>query len=179
MIPTTARRTLLAIAAAACTATAQAGECPFPGQQPMLVAQLFFGQDIAGHGRIAPRAWREFLRSDVSKTRRFHGFTVYDAYGQWLDPQTRRLGREPSKVVEIAAADSPALESAITALIARYRTRFRQQAVRPRHAARLRGVLGDGIFQLVVDGLDDQAGHAETIRRMSPALQTNSGTLPR
>jgi hypothetical protein len=128
MIPTTARRTLLAIAAAACTATAQAGECPFPGQQPMLVAQLFFGQDIAGHGRIAPRAWREFLRSDVSP--RFpDGFTVYDAYGQWLDPQTRKIGREPSKVVEIAAADSPALESAITALIARYRTRFRQQAV--------------------------------------------------
>jgi hypothetical protein len=102
--------------------------CPLAGQKPMLVVQLFFGQNIAGKKDITPAAWQAFLRQDMSP--RFpDGFTVFDAYGQWRDPATMRIGRERSKVIEIATDDSPAVRTKLEDVAARYRALFHQQSV--------------------------------------------------
>jgi hypothetical protein len=57
------------------------------------------------------------------------GFTVYEALGQWRDPRTRIIGREPSRVVEIDAPDTRDLRDRIAAVRAEYKTRFHQQSV--------------------------------------------------
>jgi len=126
------RATLLLLAAVAAlspTLTAAAEEpCPFPGQRPMLVTQLFFGQRVGGGGRVTPREWRSFLARTVTP-RLPDGFTVSDGYGQWLDPGTRKIAREPSKVLLVAAPDDPALRARIGEIVAAYRDHFRQQSV--------------------------------------------------
>jgi hypothetical protein len=107
---------------------ALAQTCPLSGQTPMLIVQMFFGQSIEGHRSISPAAWHAFLRNDV--TPRFPGgFTVFDSYGQWRDPATAHIGRERSKVIEIATPDAPAVRTKIEAIAARYRARFHQQSV--------------------------------------------------
>lgn len=117
---------VLALLSAAPDAFAQT--CPLAGGKPMLVVQLFFGQSIAGQRNIAPRAWQAFLKEDL--TPRFpDGFTVFDGYGQWRDPATAHIGRERSKIVEIATPDTPAIRAKIEDIAARYRARFHQQSV--------------------------------------------------
>jgi Protein of unknown function (DUF3574) len=119
----------LVFSAAFCFASdALAQSCPLPGQTSMLVVRMFFGQTIEGRRTIAPAAWQAFLRDEV--TSRFpDGLTVFDAYGQWRDPATRRIGRERSKVVEIATPDTPAIRAKIEDVAARYRALFHQQSV--------------------------------------------------
>ena len=109
-------------------ADARAQTCPLGGQSPMLIVQMFFGQNIEGRRNIAPAAWRGFLGREV--TQRFpDGFTVFDATGQWRDPKTRTIGREHTKVLEIATSDTPDMRSKIEDIAARYRTLFHQQSV--------------------------------------------------
>ncbi|MGB8365914.1 MAG: DUF3574 domain-containing protein [Rhizomicrobium sp.] len=106
----------------------RASQCPFRGQQPMLVVQLFFGQGVEGRGTISQSAWRSFLQQAV--TPRFaDGFTVYDTRGQWMNPNTHVISREKTKVVVVAAPDAPGLQAKIADLTMLYRRRFRQQSV--------------------------------------------------
>jgi hypothetical protein len=99
-----------------------AAPCPLPGQKPMLLVKLYFGQNGD------PRAWDRFLAGAV--TPRFpDGFTVYDARGQWTDPSTHRLTREASKVVEIAAPDTPVVRARVAEIARDYRVKFRQHSV--------------------------------------------------
>lgn len=94
----------------------------------MLVAQLFFGQGVPRGGDISAAQWQSFLRNDV--TPRFpDGLTVFDAYGQWRDPKTMHIGRERSKVIEIATDDTPDVRAKLEDIAARYRARFHQQSV--------------------------------------------------
>ena len=119
---------LCLLAASSLAAAAQETGCPLPGQKPMLIVQLFFGQSIAGRAPLSPQEWAEFLRRTV--TPRFpDGFTVYDAYGQWQDPGGQRIARQKTKVVMIATEDSPATRSRIDEVSRAYRTQFRQQSV--------------------------------------------------
>ena len=124
------RRFALALAAllAFGKAEARADEgCALPGQKPMLIVQLFFGQSEKG-SEIPHKAWQAFLRDEV--TQRFpDGFTVYDGYGQWRDPATSKIVRERAKVVEIAAESAPELGRKISELTALYRAKFHQQSV--------------------------------------------------
>jgi hypothetical protein len=101
--------------------------CPFAGQSPLLMVQMFFGQTVGRHA-IAAGAWQAFL-ADTVTPRLPNGFTVYDANGQWRDPRTGRIGRERTKVIEVAAPDSPGLRAAVEAIAAAYRSRFHQQSV--------------------------------------------------
>ena len=123
------RRFTVALAATLLFAPqALAQTCLLSGQQPMLVVQLFFGQNIAGQKNIAPAAWQAFLRQEV--TPRFpDGFTVLDAYGQWRDPKTMQIGRERSKIVEIATPNAPDITTKLEDIVAHYRARFHQQSV--------------------------------------------------
>jgi Protein of unknown function (DUF3574) len=117
--------------------------CPFAGQRPKLIVQLFFGQTIQdqstqdqsvrdqsgrGRGLISLRAWQRFVADTITPALP-SGFTVYDAYGQWLDSVTRTLGRETTKVVVVVEDDTPNFRARVAALAEAYRSRFDQHTV--------------------------------------------------
>ena len=109
-------------------ALAQDLSCPLPSQKPTLMIQLFFGQSIKNRGPVTKREWNSFLLHTV--TPRFpDGFTVYDAYGQWLNPDTHNVTRENSKVIVIAAADTAPVRANISEVSDVYRKLFLQQSV--------------------------------------------------
>lgn len=92
------------------------------------MVKMYFGRGMPGGRAVQPRAWTRFLSANV--TSRFpDGFTVYDAYGQWMDPKMKKPGHERTKVVEIAAPDSTANRSAIADIARNYRQAFHQQSV--------------------------------------------------
>jgi hypothetical protein len=94
----------------------------------MLLVQLFMGLNIPGRGSVAAKAWDSFLGSVV--TPRFpDGFTVYDAYGQWWNPQARSIAKENSKVIVIAVPDSQGVRARISEVSDAYRREFRQISV--------------------------------------------------
>ena len=117
---------LMLIAAASGSAAAQE-TCALPGQTRMLVAELFFGRASAT-GEVSEQQWRAFLRAEA--TPRFPaGLTAFDAYGQWQDPATKKIGRERTKVLLIATDDTDAARRKIEELAAAYRTAFAQKSV--------------------------------------------------
>ncbi len=109
------------------SAWAQEAPCPFPGQAPRLIVQLYLGQAIAGRGPVTPREWTRFL-ADTVTPRLPGGFTVFDAYGQWQGPG-QAIGRERTKVILVAAEDSPAFRAGVAEIAAAYRARFKQRLV--------------------------------------------------
>lgn len=121
-------RLLAALLLAAAPAWADPPACPFPGQTPMLVVQLFFGQSIKGVGLVSRRAWDEFVADTITPSLP-DGFTVYDARGQYLDKDTNAIGREPTEVVVVAGADTPDFRAHVAHVADAYRRRFRQGAV--------------------------------------------------
>ncbi len=102
--------------------------CDFPGQTQMLLVQLFMGLDMPDNTSVTPKAWNAFLGSVVTPVFP-DGFTVYDAHGQWWNPQTRSIAREPSKVIVIAVIDSQRARAGITAVADAYKKQFRQLSV--------------------------------------------------
>ena len=113
----------------ACQVTAAAAQlsCAAP-QKPMMEVELMFGRNIGGKLGVTDKLWASFLAREV--TPRFPaGLTVFDTSGQWSDAKTRKVVREPSKIVRvIVAADAPAREK-IDAIASAYKQRFRQDAV--------------------------------------------------
>jgi hypothetical protein len=119
----TAGLALLAMLAAAPAFAA----CP-AGETPMLHVRIYFGQTEADGKPIAAAAWEDFLATTV--TPRFPGgFTVYDARGQWRNLESKAIGREPSKIVEVDQRDTPKLHASIAQIRKAYRDRFHQQTV--------------------------------------------------
>jgi uncharacterized protein DUF3574 len=109
-------------------AEAQSISCPLAEQKPMLVFQLFFGRSVPNRGPVTATEWSTFLRQSV--TPRFpDGFTVYDAYGQWLDAQKHSIIRESTKVIVIAAIDTPEVRAKVAEVSENYRKLFHQQSV--------------------------------------------------
>jgi hypothetical protein len=94
----------------------------------MLVAELFMGRDIDGGGHVSDAEWEGFVADSLG--RYFpDGFTVLDAEGAWRDPRTGKTSHEDTKLVEVAAPDSPATQDALTHVMQDYKTRFHQQSV--------------------------------------------------
>ncbi len=88
-------------------------------QRPKQVAELLFGRDVGGRLGVSEAAWGRFLAREI--TPRFpDGLTVMDAAGQWRDPTTGAIEREPSKRVEIVlpgkADDQAQLEAIVECL---------------------------------------------------------------
>jgi hypothetical protein len=104
-----------------------AQSCPLP-QKPMVEAQLLFGRNIGGRLGVTNRLWSRFLEG-VIVPRFPDGLTVVDASGQWRDARTKRLIREPSKMVIVVAAQGSMLQDKIDAIVAEYKRRFHQDAV--------------------------------------------------
>jgi hypothetical protein len=119
---------VLAACAALASCAPPPAACLLPGQKPMLMIDLFFGRDIEGRGPVTDAEWADFTRTDI--TPRFpDGFSVFDAHGQWLNPQTNRIGAEASKMVRIEAMQAPGTAAKIAAVANAYRTQFHQSAV--------------------------------------------------
>ena len=103
-------------------AHAQAVQCS-GAQKPWVVAELLFGRT-----RVSEASWTRFLASEI--TPRFpDGLTVYDAKGQWRNPETKKISRERTKVVMIAMPPAADNDARLQQIIEAYKTRFRQQSV--------------------------------------------------
>jgi hypothetical protein len=114
------------IALTAASAAQPALQCT-GNQKPWMVAELLFGRS-----NVSDFNWDRFLTAEV--TPRFpDGLTVYDARGQWRNPQTKTIARERTKVVMIAmppdAGSEAKNEAKLQEIIAAYKTRFKQQSV--------------------------------------------------
>jgi hypothetical protein len=97
-------------------------------QQPRQVAELLFGRDIGHRLGVSEAAWRRFVAREM--TPRFpDGLTVTDAAGQWRDPATGAIEREPSKRVEIVLPGNAEDEARLEAVVAAYKRQFHQHAV--------------------------------------------------
>jgi hypothetical protein len=102
--------------------------CLLPGEQRMLVAELFFGRNISGRHPLSEAEWSDFAATSI--TPNFpSGFTVTDGTGQWQDPATGRISREPTKILLVAVPRQPDLASRLTAVINAFKSRFHQQSV--------------------------------------------------
>ncbi|HVC57008.1 MAG TPA: DUF3574 domain-containing protein [Stellaceae bacterium] len=94
----------------------------------MLVAELFFGRNIPGRGMLSDAEWAAFAAGTV--TANFpDGFTAFDGEGQWQNPATHQIAREPTKILLVAVRRSPDLARRLAAVIAAYKGRFHQQSV--------------------------------------------------
>jgi hypothetical protein len=94
----------------------------------MLVAELFFGRNIKGRGPLSDAEWADFAAQVI--TQNFpDGFTVFDGEGQWRNPTSGQIGREPTKILLVAAKRTPDLAGRISAVIDAYKSRYHQQSV--------------------------------------------------
>ena len=76
---------------------------------------------------MSDREWRDFLGRVV--TPRFPaGFTVWEAQGQWRGADGT-VEEEKSKVLAIFHDSADSSRAAVDAIVAAYRTEFRQEAV--------------------------------------------------
>lgn len=123
-----AQAAALCLIVAACTQPPASPSCAGLGGTPMLEYQLFFGRGIPGRSALTDQEWADFA-ADAVTPRLPDGFTALDADGQWLNPATRRIIRERTKVLIVAVPDTPATEAAITAIKDAYRQQFHQQSV--------------------------------------------------
>ena len=112
----------------ACTQTPPQPTCARVDGTPMVEYQLFFGRDIAGRPALTDQEWGDFAEQVVTP----HlpdGFTAFDADGQWMNPATRRIIRQRTKVIIVAMPATDAAASAIATVRDAYRTQFHQQSV--------------------------------------------------
>jgi hypothetical protein len=115
------------LAASVFTGAPAAAACNAP-LQPMQRIELMFGRNIRGHAGVGDAAWARFLAREI--TPRFpDGLTVVDAAGQWRDPATGRLAREPSRLVIIVTAGDAPADDKTAAIVAAYKQRFDQKSV--------------------------------------------------
>lgn len=119
---------VLLLAVASAGAFSQEVACPFPGQKPMLVVQMFFGRSVPHHHPVTAAEWNDFLKRTVTPLFP-DGFTVYDAYGQWQSPQSHAVSRDPTKVMVIATTDSSEVRAKVAEISGKYRQLFHQESV--------------------------------------------------
>jgi hypothetical protein len=95
----------------------------------MVVAELFFGRAIKGRTPLSDTEWAEFTVQTI--TPNFpDGFTVFDGEGQWRNPRTGHIARDPTKILLIATGPTLDLAQRLSAIGG------------SDHARRLRCVLG-------------------------------------
>jgi hypothetical protein len=122
---------LLLLVSAGC-APADAPEAPYvcllPGEKRMLVAELFFGRNVAGRAPVSEAEWADFAARVITPAFP-DGFTVTDGTGQWRNPDTGAVIREPTKILIAAGEQRADLKDRLIAVIDAYRSRFRQLSV--------------------------------------------------
>jgi hypothetical protein len=105
-----------------------AAPCLLPQEERMLVAELFFGRGIEGREPVTDAEWAEFAARTI--TPNFpDGFTVLDGAGQWRNPRTGAIARDPTTILLAAVKREPDLAQRLSAVIDAYKQRFDQQSV--------------------------------------------------
>lgn len=118
----------LAVLAAQSSVQAQMPPSCAGNRQPRQLAELLFGRDIGTKLGVSEAAWSRFVSREL--TPRFpDGFTVTDAIGQWRDPATGTILREPSKRVEIVLPGRADDETRLDTVAQAYKRDFHQHAV--------------------------------------------------
>src|SRR4051812_3689765 len=101
--------------------------CP-DGTRRGVVAQLIFGRNIGHRLGVGEADWTRFLDQEVAP--RFpDGLTVLNGLGQWRDPDTGRIVREPSKVLLVALPEGIEGRTRLKEIAEAYKEQFKQQAV--------------------------------------------------
>ena len=120
---------LILLAASASDTSAQTLAIVCHGaQRPGQIAELLFGRDIGNHVGVSEAAWTRFVAREI--TPRFpDGLTITNAIEQWRNPKSGRMGREPSKRVEIVLPGRADDEARLDAIVAAYKRRFHQHSV--------------------------------------------------
>jgi Protein of unknown function (DUF3574) len=96
-----------------------------PGASHMRTT-LYFG---LAHplGKVSESQWQAFLRDEV--TPRFpDGLTVWQADGQWRRSDGH-ISRERAKVLLLVHDETPAVRTALAAIVASYKRLFQQESV--------------------------------------------------
>lgn len=118
---------LLAVAIDGASAQAPVPPC-HGGLEQRSVAELLFGRNIGNRLGVSESAWRRFVAREIAS--RFpDGLTVVDAVGQWRDPTSGAIVREPSKRVEIVLPGHADDAAGLDAVVAAYKRRFHQRSV--------------------------------------------------
>jgi hypothetical protein len=77
---------------------------------------------------LSSAEWAEFAAQTI--TPNFpDGFTVFDGEGQWRNPRSGHITRDPTKILLVAAKRSPDLARRLAAVIDAYKLKFHQQSV--------------------------------------------------
>jgi hypothetical protein len=100
----------------------------FPAEQRTLVAELFFGRNIKGREPLTNAEWAEFAAQTIAPNFP-DGFTVFDAEGQWRNPQTGLIAGGRTKILLVVAKPEPDLSRRLSAVIDAYKMQFHQQSV--------------------------------------------------
>ena len=109
------------------SASAQTLTCP-PPHKPMMDVELLFGRNVGERLVVTEKDWSAFLAREV--TPRFpDGLTVFDTSGQMRSKKTKAVTQEPGKIVRIIMASDPQAQAKIDAIVAAYKTQFRQESV--------------------------------------------------
>ena len=97
-------------------------------QKAAVTVELLFGRKIGNRIGVSQAAFARFVDTEI--TPRFpDGLTIIDARGQWRDRERNTVVHEPSKLVQIVLAGTPEDQAKIDAIVAAYKSRFKQQAV--------------------------------------------------
>jgi hypothetical protein len=105
-----------------------AAACPFAGQKALLAVHIFMGQSLPTGGTVTAQQWDDFLKKTVTPLFP-EGLTVYSTYGQYQNPTTKVITREPSKDVFVDGVDTATLRSHVTKVAAAWKKQFKQQSV--------------------------------------------------
>jgi hypothetical protein len=125
-IGTAAAAVLLAVAACG-DANAQPSACR-GAERPREMAELIFGRRIGKDGIVGETAWQRFVAREIMP-RFADGLTIVAASGQWRDPATGRISREPATLVIIAMAGKGDDHERLEAIADAYKKLFRQRSV--------------------------------------------------
>ena len=108
-------------------ASAQSLTCP-PPHKAMMDVDLLFGRNVGDKLVVTEKDWAAFLAREV--TPRFpDGLTVFDTSGQMRSKKTKAVMQEPGKIVRIIMGSDPQAQGKIDAIVAAYKTQFRQESV--------------------------------------------------
>jgi hypothetical protein len=106
-----------------------AGSCALhaPGVA-MVETRLYLGAARPDGTLVDDAAWQAFL-ADVVTPRFPDGLTALDARGQWRDPRTGAIVREPSHVLIVVRPPGAATDAAVDAVATEWKRRFEQRSV--------------------------------------------------
>ena len=90
--------------------------------------ELYFGRNIGETVGVSEEAWTSFLDTEI--TPRFpDGLSVFEILGQWKDPASGRIVREPGKLLVVIVPKGDASRLEIADIVSLYKSRHKQQSV--------------------------------------------------